>query len=244
MVGFNKFGGDQIKGFFYSISSPFQKIFWQAGQTTAKWGEAIWKIKTLKEDNENLILQKQELMSINAQLRKMEEENRALREALGAGMRGDFQLMLSQIVSKDISQDSFRIDKGAKDGLIKDMPVVTSQKVLLGKINKVSQNYSEMILISHPESTFDVKIQDKEAQGVIKGGGDSQIALELITREQELQVGDAIVTTALGGLSPPGLLIGQIESLSHYDIDPFQGAAISPAFNINQLSFIFVITGF
>ncbi len=244
MVVFNSIGQHRTKGFFYYISSPVQKIFWHGGQTTADWCKTIWEIRTLKEENERLLLENKTLVSANALTKEIEKENQYLRQTLEMDSRKDLELVLAQLISKDISQDYFLINKGEENGLVRNMPVITAQKVLVGKISEVYKNHSKVILISHPESIFDVTIQDKEIKGIIRGDGYSQIILDLIPQECDIQSGDAIVTTALGGISPEGLFIGNIKSITQCDIDPFKRAAVGQSFSAEQLSFLLVITEF
>jgi len=236
----------EVKSFFYFISSPIQKTLWRAGDRVSDFFELITEIKNLKREKEELKLKIQELIAQNLSLKELEKENKVLRESLEIGLEKEFKLSLAEVVSKDISQDSILINKGSKDGIANNSPVITQQKTLVGKIGEVYENFSRVILISNKESSFDAKISDPEndISGVVNGKGNLQLFLDFVPQEKEIKEGDFIVTTSLGGIFPKGLLVGQIGKVLRSDIEPFQQAKIRPAFDIRELETVFIITDF
>jgi len=248
----------EVKGFFYFISSPIQKTLWRAGDRVSDFFELITEIKNLKREKEELKLKIQELIAQNLSLKELEKENKVLRESLEIGLEKEFKLSLAEVVSKDISQDSILINKGSKDGIANNSPVITQQKTLVGKIGEVYENFSRVILISNKESSFDAKIlapyqtegfgagsdPENDISGVVNGKGNLQLFLDFVPQEKEIKEGDFIVTTSLGGIFPKGLLVGQIGKVLRSDIEPFQQAKIRPAFDIRELETVFIITDF
>jgi len=245
----------EVRSFFYSISSPAQKVLWQAGDKTSDFLESIIKAGDLKNEMNELKFKNQELLTQIVILGELKKENKILREALEIELQKDFKLILSQIISKDISQDFILIDKGSKNGISENMPVVTQQRVLVGKISEVYENFSKVMLISNKESSFDAKIfvpdglppeadQEDNISGVVKGKGNSKILFDLIPKEEEIFKGDIVVTTALGGIFPKGLLVGEIKAIKKIDIEQFQQAEIEPFFEISQTENIFIIFEF
>jgi len=234
----------EVKNFFYLISSPFQKTLWKVGDNVSDFFETITERKTLKKENEELKLKNQELLAQIALLKELRKENEVLREALNIGLQKEFKLALAEVIGKDISEDLILINKGSEDGILKDMPVVTQGKVLLGKIGEVYKNFSKVILLSNQESAVLVKVEDEEIKGVAKGKGNFKILLDNIPLNQKIKEGDLIVTIWLGGNFPKGLLIGQIKEVKKSDVEPFQQAEILPFFDIQELEIVFVITNF
>ena len=233
---------DLCWAFFYSISSPFQKSFWQAGGKTAKFFKTIAEIKNLKKDNESLKLKNLEILAENSRLKELKMENEILRQALGIGLEKEFKLELAEIIGKDIPQDSLIINKGSNDGISKDLPVITEQKVLVGRVNEVYPNFSKVILISNPKSSLDAKISgQEEILGIAKGEGNFKVLFDMVLPEKEIREGDILVTSALGGTFPKGLLLGRIKKVRKTDVEPFQKAAVLPAFDIFRLEKVFVI---
>jgi rod shape-determining protein MreC len=136
------------------------------------------------------------------------------------------------------------INKGSKDGIEENMPVITSQKILVGKIYKVYKNYSRVMLLTDKENSFGGKIVGKETLGEVSGEGNLKIIFDLIPQEKEISEGDLVETTALGGVFPKGLLVGKIGKIQKSDVQSFYQAEISPFFDLDKLETVFIILNF
>lgn len=240
LTGFAK----TFKNSFYSISSPVQKKIWQTGARTSDFLTGILKIKILERELDLVYLKNRELIGQVAALREFKKENEVLREALNIGLKKEFRLKLTRMVGIDVSQDSLLINKGEKDGISKGMPAITGQKVLLGRIGEVYRDFSEVVLISSKKSSFDAKISEKEIYGMAKGEGSFKLFLDLIPKDKEVSEGDLVVTAALGGIYPEGILIGEIKKIKKSDVESLQTAEIKPGFNIKKLDYLFIIADF
>lgn len=234
----------EVKNFFYKISEPIQKILWQAGKKVSIFFETLAETSSLKKENEEIKLKIQELLAENIFLKELKKENEILREALNLGLEKEFELSLAQVIGKDISEDFILINKGFEDGVSKNLPVITSQKILLGRINKVYKNYSKVMLLTNKESSFDGKIAEKEILGQVLGKGNFKAIFDLIPPEKEISEGDLVETSALGGIFPKGLLVGKIGKVQKSDIQTFYQAEISPLFDLNKLEIVFIILEF
>jgi len=206
--------------------------------------ETISEIKRLKSENEKLKLKNQELLSQVANLSEVKRENEILREALNLGLEKEFKISLAQITSKDISQDFILINKGSRDGIEENMPVITSQKILVGKIYKVYKNYSGVMLLTNKENSFGGKIVGKETLGEVSGEGNLKIIFDLIPQEKEISEGDVVETTVLGRVFPEGLLVGKIGKIQKSDVQSYYQAEVSPFFDLDKLETVFIILDF
>lgn len=239
----------EVRGFFYCFSAPIQKVLFRTGDRVSDFFESFIKIKSLKSEVDDLKIKNQELLSQIVALKELEEENETLREALGIELQKEFKLTLAQIIGKDISQDFILIDKGSEDDISEKMPVITQQKVLVGKISEVYKNYSKVMLISNKKSSFDAEIQKNSSSkndisGVVKGEGSFKIIFDLLPREADISQEDVVITSSMGGIFPKGLLVGQIKEVKKSDVDPFQQVKIEPAFDIKNINNLFVILDF
>ena len=233
-----------IKNFFYSFSSPIQKFFWGTGQKSANLFRAILKINNLQKELNELKLENQKLHSEIASFGRFKEENETLRQALDIGLRKEFKLVFAEIIGKDIGEDYILINRGSDSGISENMPVITESKVLLGKTYEVSKNFSKVMLISNKKSSLDAKARDKEVRGIIDGKGNLSLSLRLLSQDEEIQKGDLITTTVLGGIFPKGLIVGTIERLEKSDIKPIPEAQISPSFDLTRSETVFIILDF
>lgn len=246
----------EVKNFFYLVSSPAQKTLWAAGARVSGFFDFMVEMKHLKDENERLKAEKQDLLSQKFLLEESRKENEILREALDIGLEKEFELMLARVTGKYISQDYILIDRGSRDGISGGFPIITQQKVLIGRVVKVYRNFSEVLLISHPQSSFDGKVfarrevddsdngADSEVLAMVKGKGNLGLIFDLISRDEKVAEGDLVVTSALGGIFPSSLLVGEIKQIEKFDLEPFYRAEISPFFNIRELEKVFIILNF
>ncbi len=233
-----------LKNFFYLISSPLQQTFWKAGNSVSDFFGSIFEAKILQAENKKIYSVNQQLLVENLSLKELKKENDALRAALNLNLAKDFTLVQAYIVSKDVSQDSILINLGKKDAMIEGMPVITPEKILVGRIGKIYNNFSEVILISNKLSTFDAKIVGSDISGVIRGKGNGEFYFDLLPKDKEVLEGDNVITSALGNIFPQGLLVGNVAKVENSDLSVWQTATIKPAFQLKDLNILFVITTF
>lgn len=232
-----------FRSLFLRIIYPFQKISYSVSIKTRKAGEIFFNISDLKKNNEELIRQNQELMSENAKLRDMKSENEILREQLELLPRESLQLEAASVVS----QDSYglgnwiEIDKGEKDGLEKDMTVIVSNGLLVGKVQEVYAKNSKVILITNPESVINVVDQETGAKGVVRGEFGLGAVMDMVLQSDSLNKGDQIITSGIGGRIPRGMLVGKVSEISQSSDRLFQKAALISPIKFSKLEFVFVV---
>jgi rod shape-determining protein MreC len=135
------------------------------------------------------------------------------------------------------------INRGSDDGLRRGMPVVTNQG-LVGQVVAVNSSAARVQLITDPAASVNVYLQRADAEAVVQGQLTGEITLEMAPQSANLEVGDLIVTSGLGGNYPANLVIGQVTSVRRRDSDLFQSAAVQPAVNFAELEIVLVITNF
>jgi len=245
ILGFLNIFNEETRGFFYSFSAPIQRAFWKAGDNTSDFFWGILRSGSLRKRVEELELRNQSLFSQIISLKELENENIILREALDLGLQNEFKLSFAQIIGKDISQDFILLNKGSIDGVSKDMPVITEEKVLVGRICEVFEKYSKVMLLSNKKSSFDSKVVNENLiMGVVKGMGNNKIILDLIPKESKINQWETVATTSISGIFPEGLSVGEIERIFNSDAGSFQQAEIKPFFDLSKAENLFIITQF
>jgi rod shape-determining protein MreC len=114
--------------------------------------------------------------------------------------------------STDSWSSTVTIDKGTSSGLSVGMPVCDSNGVL-GQIIECGTTSSVVRLISDENSAVSAMVQSSRALGTIEGSADGTIYLTGISLDEEVSVGDTVVTSGLGGVYPKGLPIGTVTSV-------------------------------
>jgi rod shape-determining protein MreC len=239
----------RIRNFFYFISSPIQSVFYKTGNNTAGLLQSIFNSSGLRQENENLKKENQKLLTQISQLCETQEEGKALEAILEISPQKDFKLVLSTIIGLDSENDFILIDQGKEDGIEENMPIISQEKVLFGKVFKVYKNFSQVMLISNKNSVLDVKVQnaDPEAKpvfGAIKGMGGLEAYLDLVPLDSQINQGDILITSALEGIFPKDLLVGKIKEKIKNDLKPFQNAEIDLFLDARKTGKLFVITSY
>ena len=151
----------------------------------------------------------------------LEKEIQELKDALELNKTlTEYTPVNATILSRNKSYwfNTLSIDKGSKDGLKKDMAVVTKNG-LIGKINKVYTNSSEIKLITADDVNFKVSVSiksnDQETHAILSGYDQKNNLLKVIWVDKTVNIekGSTVVTSGLGGLFPAGIYIGTVEKI-------------------------------
>ncbi len=135
------------------------------------------------------------------------------------------------------------INRGSNDGILRGMPVVTNQG-LIGRVDAVIADAARVELITDPASSVNVRLQNAETEASLVGSVTGDVTLELIPQDINVQPGDLVLTSGLGGGYPPDLIIGQVVNVRSRDFDLFQQATVQPVVDFNRLSIVLVIVNF
>lgn len=104
------------------------------------------------------------------------------------------------------------LSKGQNDG-INVGSVVSAPGGLVGRVTAVSQNTSRVLLISDPTSRIGVVVSRSRHMGIFQGQSSTEAVITFFDKNPDVKVGDAIVTSSLSRLFPPGLPIGKVKTL-------------------------------
>jgi len=205
--------------------------------------KTLFTIKSLVKENAQLNHTIDELSFENARLKTARDENTALRKALNFSEQGNFNLLATEVLIADPTgfSQTLVLDKGESSGIKLNQPVVISPGILVGKITKVGPNSSEATLITDPSVVINAEAVDSGARGLMRGEHGLGLTFDLVTQNELITQGDNIVTSGLSNDFPRGLLIGSVGALRSTTTDLFQKAYISPAADLRNLRFLFVV---
>ncbi len=135
------------------------------------------------------------------------------------------------------------INRGSDDGLRRGMPVVSNEG-LVGRIDAVTANAARVQLINDADSAINVSIQPSDDTGILVGGLNGEISIEKIPQNAQIQPGDTVLTSGMGGAYPANILIGTISGVQEQPSDLFQTATVQPFVDFSQLEILLVIKNF
>ena len=135
------------------------------------------------------------------------------------------------------------INVGSNEGVLPGMPVVTD-KGLVGRVDAVIAEAARVQLVTDAASAVNVRLQTSNTEAMLVGSITGDLSLDMIPQDANIQVGDVVLTSGLGGDYPANILVGQVVSVRKLQSELFQQAAIQPNVDFNRLQFVLVITNF
>ncbi len=205
--------------------------------------QTFFTIRHLVSDNATLNQKIDALSFDNARLRSAEDENSALRKALSFKQQSQPNLVPVEVLTLDATgfTQTIIIDKGQNYSISLNQPVVAAPGLLVGKVTKLYPASAEVTLITDPSIVVNAEVVDSAARGLIRGEHGLGLTLDLVTQNDLIKSGDQVITSGLSNDFPRGLLIGQVAALRSNSTDLFQKAYISPAADLRNIRFIFVV---
>ena len=225
------------------ISSPVAAAFSTAGNKLSELVKFFNSIRTLDQENKKLKILAEKLQADLARLKEVERENNILREQLEYVKKESLPLIPALVISKDSINllASISINKGKKDGVEKNFPVIVSSGILIGKVSEVQEDISKVLLIIDPQSSVPALVSDSQAEGIVTGEHGLGLVMDMIPQDKVIKKGDTVISSNLGKELPQGLLIGEIEEVNTSDNKLFQKARVKSPVNFKELNAVFVI---
>ncbi len=201
----------------------------------------VW-LRQVQEENEVLRQRVQGLEQRLADYREAYLENLRLRRLLDFKSTIHAETIAAQVVLHDPTGwfQTLMVDKGFLDQVEPDMPVVNDEGVV-GRILDVSDRYSRILLITDPGSAVDAVVQRNRVRGVLSGKDSSSCFLRYVRGNQDVQVGDLIVTSGKDGIFPKGLRLGVVQGVVKDPVDLFQRIEVKPLVRLTALEEVLII---
>ena len=225
-----------------AFAAPFQGL----ATRTANAFEGVWRdyffLVSVSRQNQQLKQQLGQAVQGNVQQRELELENNRLRELLGFKRSLPGPAIAAQIIGKDPSAwfKTVIIDKGQADGVQRGLPAVTFHGVV-GQIVEASSHQSRLLLIIDRNSAADALVQRTRARGIVKGTSRDECYLDYVMHEDDVRVGDLVVSSGFDGVFPKGLLMGTVTTVNFQGSDFFKEVRITPAVDFERLEEVLII---
>jgi len=193
---------------------------------------------------ENLRL-RDEVKGLNARIIAAGETflaNQRLEKLLGMKNSIKVPVLTVTVVGEDLSSwfKTVVIDQGSSSGIAEGMAVVAADGVV-GQVVKVASGTARVLLLTDHTSGIAATIQRSRARGVVKGKGEGLCSLEFTTREEDVKVGDMVITSGVGGVFLKGIPLGEVTMVKRGEYGIFQTVTIRPMVNIAHLEEALVV---
>ena len=205
------------------------------------WNHYIYLVHT-QGDNEQLNKQVAELRSENNRLREQIQSEMRLRKVLQLKTQVGGPVQIAEVVGRGPSPflQALFINKGRKDGLVRGMPVLQADG-LVGRLEKTSDHHAQVILLNDPGFAVDCLSQRSRVRGVWTGHPDGFCQIKYVSRNDDIQTGDPIITSGLDDMFPKGITLGRVKRVVSQVKGNFLFVEVSPQVNLGQIEEVLII---
>ncbi len=208
----------------------------------------IKELETQLASTEEQLLYYKELSRLYIHL---QQENTHLRQMLEMRDLLQYSAYYSKVLFRDPSllADFLIIDKGAKDGLRINMPVVSSisntdRLILVGKTVEVGHDFARVQVVTAKNFYVGVKSLETGYTGMLRGQGswNQNLSLEYIPVEANPVIGERIVTSGESEIYPEGLYVGVVEGIGQNVMEEFfKVLYVQSEFKYSRVAEVFVL---
>ena len=152
--------------------------------------------------------------------------------------------LVSHIIGEDIfhSMNVIIIDKGSNDGVVKDLPIIVENGILVGKVIDIEPALSRVLLITDNHSQIAATLSDSDkVVGIVSGEHGLTMKMDLIPKDQPLEINQLIITSGLEKNIPKGLIIGKVIRIDNEPNNFFQVAYLQTLINLNNIHTVSIL---
>ncbi|MBL0485278.1 rod shape-determining protein MreC [Aeromonas caviae] len=244
IVADSRFGVfSHVRVYLSSLVSPLQYIANAPGTLLDTMSTQVQTRADLIEQTKQ---QEQQLFTLRSRLLKMdqlEHENQRLRELLGSPVHKESRKMVAELLSVDSDPFSHQvlINKGALDGVYNGQPVINDQGVV-GQVLHVGSTTSRVLLITDSSHGIPVRVLRNDLRAIASGSGElDKLELRNLPRNTDVQVGDLLVTSGLGGRFPEGYPVATVTRSDYVEGKPFAQIEAKPLVALDRLRYLLLL---
>jgi rod shape-determining protein MreC len=225
------------------LVSPLQRIAaWSINGAAHGWGGYVG-LRTAQKENDAMRAELDRLKIRNAEL-----EGRALEADRLAALLNfrnahtETPMIAAHVIggSPDSGTQMINIDRGSRDGIRRDMGVITPDGVV-GKIFAVYPDISQVLLIGDKESGVGALLSDTRTQGPVKGTGEPLLSMDYISNDEKVTAGEAILTSGQDRIFPKDLPVGTVQDFVSEPKTPFMKIRVKPAARLDRLEEVLIL---
>ena len=177
---------------------------------------------------------------------ELEEENKELKDLLKLkSSLSEFDSINAVVIERNTSYwfNTLTINKGSKDSIKKGMAVVTNEGII-GKVESTTNLTATIKLITSNDKNnkISVRINSKQDYNtVLTTNSNGEMIIEGIPNDNNIKVGDSVVTSGLSDIFPSGIAIGKVKKIELDNYGSSKKLLVESTSNINNIRFVSVL---
>lgn len=222
--------------------SPFERAgSYGIGGVRGTWGH-YFALQNTSRENEQLRHENDRLKLENIQLQSRVAEAARLEALLNFRQTHQQVPMLGARVigsSADSASRTIYIDRGERDGVKKNMGVITPDGIV-GKVIEAFASTSQVLLLTDKESGVGAMIAESRIQSPVGGTGEPRLDMKYVANDDKVELGQVVVTSGMDRIFPRDLPVGTIADVRSGN--PFKIIRVQPSANLERLEEVIVLT--
>jgi len=205
--------------------------------TASSWlSESFTSRQRLQQENEELRAINFKLMGQQQKLEALETENMRLRDLLDSSLKIGDQIQIAELIAIDLDpyKQQVIISLGSSSGVFEGQAVLDADAVL-GQISHVNPLSSTVLMITDPSHALPVEVNRNGLRTIAMGTGRiNELELPHLPNNADIQPGDLLVTSGLGGRFPPGYPVAVITQVKNNPGQPFASILAEPSAKLER----------
>jgi rod shape-determining protein MreC len=140
--------------------------------------------------------------------------------------------------SADAASQTVYLDRGERDGIHRNMAVITPDGVV-GKIIESYRDTSQVLLLTDKDSGIGAMLAESRIQSPIGGTGEPLLSMKYVANDDTVNVGEHVVTSGMDRIFPRDLPVGTVTQIKPGN--PFKQIRVQPAANLERLEEVIVL---
>ncbi len=236
----------------FTVISVFQNALHSTGSFFSNTVNSINELKELKKSYDDLQSKIVEYQEIERNIAELTKENTSLREQLGFSKNSTLVNIPAEVIGKDPGNEfnTININKGSRDGIRKDMPVIALQDGyhgLVGKIVEVGLQNSKVLPIYDTSTYVSARLMTARYEGLISGAGNENetLLMNYVKKRarEEIQYNDYVITSGMKSIYPKGIYIGRVIAIEGKEWDTSLQLEIEPIIDFTRLEYVYILNG-
>jgi len=232
-----------IRIYLNSIVSPVQYIADAPQKLFSTLSENLMTREELKERNQKLEKENLHLKADRLLLTELENENKQMRKLLNSQYTFSNKRMITEVMSlrSDPFTHQLLIDKGAINGVYVGQPVINEEGVV-GQVMQVGSTTSRVLLLVDASHGIPVRVQRNDVTALVHGSGAwNKLNVPFVQSNADLQEGDLLVTSGLGGRFPAGYPVATVTSFMYNEGAPYAEVTATPVAQLDRSRYLLLL---
>lgn len=220
---------------------PFQLVHSGTANSISNFWKTYLDLIGVKEENTKLKQRLELLEAENSKLMEFESELSQLRALLNISKENKLHGVAAEIIGRSPSNwEAVVVDKGTLDGIRVGMPAL-GHKGIVGQVMQVSPNSANILLITDRASAVDAIVQGTRTRGIVEGSTKGSCELRYVLQEDEIKIGDNVVTSGIDSVYPKGLIIGVVVAIRKVTPGLFRSVRVKPAEELSKIERLLIV---